>query len=115
VIAGQLDGIVEIDYLVALLDQLSWATGFDRDAARIQGWVNCVQALVGQLSLAGKWIEDGIQKKLFTLDQVIAAARGAATSSLGDWLMMTWKTEATNASKDARKYLEEDVIGRLPL
>lgn len=51
VIDGRIDGVVEIDYLVALLDQMSWATGFDQAPQLIEAWIKASALLqdVGEL------------------------------------------------------------------
>lgn len=147
---GQLDGLVEIDYLITLLDQMSWATGFDRDVERVQAWAStvdpkivlnavdavlptgfdapiginqrpwgklndcrprdvrplitgtiyyknadrakCIAAIAATLGTRS-WLADGIARNLFTLDQVIATARRATSTSLGEWLQQQWQLE----------------------
>ncbi|MDQ3335264.1 MAG: hypothetical protein M4D80_08880, partial [Myxococcota bacterium] len=40
VVDGQPDGAVEVDYLITLFDQSSWASGFDQDVERVQKWAS---------------------------------------------------------------------------
>lgn len=39
---GQADGIIEVDYLVALLDQVPWSAGFDRSPKAIYAWLSAM-------------------------------------------------------------------------